>query len=113
MTRMTFTLLAALATATLPALTASAGGLAPELMTNEDAEAIRLAEAAGVCSDLDVVSATFNAAGQVEATCGDVTAFVPVLLGGFGPTLGALAAAGAVAAVAAGGDGGATSGTTN
>ena len=101
--RTTLALLAALATAPL---TATAGGLAPELMNDNDAEALRIATAANACGDQDIVSAVFNAEGKVEATCGDVTAFVPLLVGGFGPAAaGALALLGAgVLAASGGGD---------
>ena len=105
----TRSLLAGLAIATLPALSATAGGLSPEL---SEADAVQIATAANACGERAVVSASYNAAGQVEAVCGDdVTAFVP-LLGGFGPAaLGAAALVGA-AVLAAGdnGDGG-TNGT--
>ena len=106
----TLALFAALATAPL---TAAAGGMAPELMTDRDAEALRIATAANACGEQDIVSASFNAEGKVEAVCGDVTAFAPLLLGGFGPAAGALALLGAGVAAAAGGGGGGTTPDTN
>ena len=110
----TRTLLAGLAIAVLPAMSASAGGLSPEVgevTIGSDAQALQAATAANACGERAVVSASYNAAGQVEAICGDVTAFVP-LLGGFGPAaLGAAALVG-VAVLAAGDNGDNANSTT-
>ena len=68
-------------------------------MINQNTSSMRIAKAAGVCGEQDVIAATYNA-------------FAPLLLGGFGPGAGALADLG-IAGAASVAAGGATSGTTN
>ena len=82
---------------------ASADGTIPAdaVIATGDPEAIRIAEEANACGELILISAVYNENGEVAATCGEVTAFVP-LLGGFAPALGAAGLAGVLAAAGGG-----------